>query len=211
MPSVRPIPGKPGHFVDRAGNVVVLTEARDTARYDTESLTAAIFTAGKTLNFFRNTTDKNDLDQNIPEAGKLVTGAERLILEAIGFSIQQQVFTKILGLNDAKAVLTHSYLELKLNKNVIAEGPAEYFPAGVGLYGQTTETASSVISNGVPSMATVRPLKEQQIVTDHHTVRCTSTIQARDWATATTFPTLGNETAIRIYCHGVLEQAATNN
>lgn len=211
MPSVRPIPGKPGHFVDQAGNVIVLTEARDTARYDTVQRAAGVLTAGTTLNWFRNTDDKIDIDNNCPEAGKLVTGAERLILESIGFDIESSNSTLIPGSGDYKRILCHAYLELKLNKNTIAEGPAVMFPSGLGVYGNTTENATAICSNGVPSMQTVRPLKEQQIVTDHHTVKATCTFQARTWLSTDTQPTTLVQTTLRLYCHGILEQAATNN
>lgn len=211
MASVRPIPGKPGHFVDASGRVTVLTEARETDRYDTVEAATGAITAGTALKFFRDLNNKNEIDANIPEAGKLVTGSERLILERIGVSIQAAAANIIASGADVKRLITAGLLEVKLNKHVIAEGPLEMFPAGYGISGQTTENASSVLNNGVPSAAAIKPLIEQQIVTTDHTVNAAVTFQARTWLTTSTMPTLDAQNVIRLYMHGVLEAAATNN
>lgn len=211
MASVRPIPGKPGHFIDAAGRVNVLTETRETDRYDSVQQASGAITAGTILRFFRDLNNKNDLDVNIPEAGKLVTGSERMILERIGVNIQASNSTLLLSAADAKAIMCAGYLEFKLNKNVIEDGPLERFPSGYGISGSTTENDQAVVNVGVPSTAAVRPLKEQQIITDAHTVQAGVTFQARTWLSTSTMPTLANQNVIRLYCHGLLESAATNN
>ena len=211
MPSVKPIAGKPGHFMDSSGQVIVLTETRETDRYDTEQQASGAITAGAILRFFRNLNNKNDLDANIPEAGKLVTGSERMILERLGVTIQASNSTLMLTVADLKRVMCAGYLEFRLNKNVIDDGPLEKFPSGYGVSGSTTETSQAVANVGVPSTAGVRNLKEQQIVTDAHTVAASITFQARTWLTTSTMPTLDNQTAVRLYAHGLLESAATNN
>lgn len=211
MASVRPIPGKPGHFVDASGVITVLTEARETDRYDTVQLAAGAITAGKTLKFFRDLNDKNELDSNIPEAGKLVTGSERLLLERIGVSIQASNSTLLTTGADYKRLMCAGYLEVKLNKFVIEEGPLEKFPSGYGLSGQTTDNASSIVNVGVPSAAAIKPLVEQQLITDSHTVNAQIIFQDRAWLNTDTMPTTDNQNVIRLYMHGILESAATNN
>jgi len=211
MPAVRPIPGKPGHFIDASGRVNVLTETRETDRYDSEQQAAGAITAGTILRYFRNLNNKNDLDANVPEAGKLVTGSERMILERIGVSIQASNSTLIPGANDVKRLMCAGYLEFKLNKNVIEDGPLEKFPSGYGVSGMTNENNAGVANIGVPSTAAVRALKEQQIITDAHTVAASITFQARTWLTTSTMPTTDVQNVIRLYAHGLLESAATNN
>lgn len=211
MSAVRPIPGKPGHFVDASGRVNVLTEARETDRYDTVQIASGAITAGAALKFFRDLTNKNELDTNIPEAGKLVTGSERLLLERIGLSIQASNSTLLASGADYKRIMCAGYLEIKLNRHVIEEGPMEKFPSGYGLSGQTTDNASSIVNVGVPSAAAIKPLIEQQLITDSHTVQAQLSFPSREWLTTSTMPTLDGQNAIRLYMHGILEAAATNN
>jgi len=211
MAAVRPIPGKPGHFIDAQGQVTVLTETRETDRYDSEQQASGAITAGTILRYFRNLNNKEDLDANIPEANKLVSGSERMILERIGVGVQASNSTLMATAADIKRIMCAGYLELKLNKTVIDDGPLEKFPSGYGVSGSTTENNQAVVNMGVPSTAAVKPLAEQQIITDAHTVKGTITFQARTWLTTSTMPTLDNQNVIRLYCHGLLETAATNN
>lgn len=211
MASVRPVPGKPGHFIDAAGRVNVLTEARETDRYDSVQQESGAITAGATLKFFRDLTNKNELDSNIPEAGKLVTGSERLLLERIGVSVQASNANLLASGGDVKRIMCAGFLEVKLNRHVIEEGPIEKFPSGYGISGQTTDNASSIVNIGVPSAAAIKPLVEQQLITDAHTINASVTFQSREWLTTSTMPTLDNQNVIRLYMHGILEAAATNN
>ncbi len=211
MASVKPIPGKPGHFRMADGTVIVFTEARETDRYDTEQIASGAITAGAVLTFFRDLNNKNDLDVNIPEAGKLVTGSERMIMESLGVSVQASNSTLILSSADLKRVMCAGFLEFKLNKCVIEDGPVEKYPSGYGPVGSTVENNAGIYSNGVASRAAVTPFKEQQIITDQHTVKATITFQARTWLSTSTMPTLDSQTVLRLYVHGILESAATNN
>jgi len=212
MATLRPLPGKPGKFFDNAtGKVVTLTEARETDRYDTVERVSGAMTAGTQLNFFRDLNNKNELDANIPEAGKLVTGSERMIIERIGFGIMPANSTLITTSADYKRIVSATFIEVKLNKFVVADGPCEVFPSGYGLTGQTTDNAASVMNLGVPSTAAQSKFVEQQVVTDQHTIKATATFQARSWLTTSTQPTLDNQNAMRLYIHGILESAATNN
>jgi len=211
MPALRPIPGKPGHFVDGSGEVIILTEAREADRYDSENLATGAISAGAKLQFFNDLTNKNDLDANFPEAGKLVTGAERMVMEWLGYSVQAAHGTNVVAGVDIKRHLCHGFLQLKLNKLVVEEGPLERFPPGYGMSGSTVENGAALINNGVPATASVRGLKELQMITDEHTVKCNVEFQARTWLTTSTLPTMGSETVGRVYIHGILESAATNN
>lgn len=211
MQTLRPIPGKPGQFRDNQGNVTIMTEARETDRYDTCEQASGAITAGDVLKYFRDLTSKNEIDTNVPEAGKLVTGAERLILERIGVSIQASNSTVLATTADYKRLMCAGFLEIKLNRHTIEEGPLEKFPSGYGLSGSSSENNTGVVNVGVPSAAAIRPLMEQQIITSDHTVSGEITFQGRSWLTNSTMPTLDGQNAVRLYMHGILESAATNN
>lgn len=211
MATLKPIPGRPGHFVDQSGKVIVLTEAREADRYDTENQATGAITAGSSLSYFETKTDKKELDANFPEPNKLVTGSERFVMEWLGVNVQPASGTNIATGRDIKRVVAHGFLEFRLNRNVVEDGPLERFPSGYGLSGSSAQSNEAVINLGVPATASVRGLKEQQVVTDQHTVKCSITFPSRAWLTTGTLPTLDSEIAIRIYCHGILESAATNN
>lgn len=212
MAALRPLPGKPGKFLDRtSGQVVTLTEARETDRYDTVAIASGAITAGTTYTFFRDLNNKNEIDYNIPEAGKLVTGAERFIIERLGLAIQAAGANLITTGADYKRICAHGFFLFQLNKFEIDAGPMEKFPAGVGLTGMTNENDAAVMNLGVPSTAAQSKFVEQQVVTDQHTVKASIAFQARTWLTTSTLPTIAQQTPVRCYVHGILESAATNN
>ena len=62
MATLKPIPGRPGHFVDQSGKVIVLTEAREADRYDTENQATGAMTAGSQLTFFQDKTNKLEIE-----------------------------------------------------------------------------------------------------------------------------------------------------
>ncbi|MFH1267094.1 MAG: hypothetical protein ABIK89_15310 [Planctomycetota bacterium] len=165
MNAVRPIPGKPGYFIDVAtGQEIVLTDARETDRYDTVEVAASVLSGISARKFFNSKEDKDDLDANFPSAGRLVTGSERFYLESLGLSIQGAQTSATLNAQDFKEILFHGYFTFKLNKYELEAGPMEKFPCGYGPYGATTETATSLLSIGVPSRAAVPKFLEQQII-----------------------------------------------
>jgi len=212
MNAVRPVPGKPGYFIDVAtGQEIVLTDARETDRYDTVEVAASALSGISARKFFNSKENKDDLDANFPSAGRLVTGSERFYLESLGLSIQGAQSDATLNAQDFKEILFHGYFVFKLNRYELESGPMEKFPCGYGPYGATTETSTSLLSIGVPSRAAVPKFLEQQIITEDHNVDAQITFPARGWLTTTTLPTPSAVTTIRLYCHGILESAATNN
>ena len=132
-------------------------------------------------------------------------------MEWFGYSVQPAGGTNICTGNDVKRHIAHGWLEFRLNKLVVEDGPLERFPPGYGLSGSTSQNNSAVLNNGVPATASVRGLKELQMITDEHTVKCKVTFQSRAWLTTSTLPTMDAETIGRTYVHGILESAATNN
>jgi len=212
MQTVRPVPGKPGAFVHAGSDEeFYLVNARETDIIDTVEVAASALSSVTARKFFNSLTDKNEIDANFPTAGKMVTGTERFYLESLGVSIQGAQTDATLKAQDFKEVLFHGFLKFMLNKYELESGPLEKYPCGYGPYGATTENDVSLLSNGVPSRAAIKGFLEQQIITEEHTVSAEITFPARGWLTTTTLPTLAAVVAIRLYCHGILESAATNN
>jgi hypothetical protein len=54
-------------------------------------------------------------------------------------------------------------------------------------------------------------LLEKQLVTSQHTVKAEIRFPARTWLSTSTMPTTDSQAAVRLYCHGIIESAATNN
>jgi hypothetical protein len=205
------MPGQPGRFIDKDGEEFQITGAMETDRYDSAQIASGLIAVSHVLNFFQDKTNKNALDTNMPEASKLVTGAEQLYLERIGVSIEASNSTLIATSADYKRLMCGGFLEIRLNRDLLTEGPLAVYPSGYGLAGSTTDNAASVMNIGVPSATAVRPLLEQQIITSKHTVKASITFPARTWLSTSTMPTLDNQNVLRLYCHGILEFAATNN
>lgn len=210
--SVRPIPGQPGHFVDNAtGEITVFTNAREGNRYDTDQLAAGQMVAGQKLTFFKNVANKEELDTNIPEANKLVTGAEQLLIDRVGVSIQASNSSLFATAKDVARIMCAGFLEITFNGHIVIQGPLEMFPSGYGMSGMTNESGHAVVNIGVPSAAAIQPLLEKQLATSKHTVKAEIRFPARTWLSTSDMPTTDSQQAVRLYCHGLIEAAATNN
>lgn len=210
--SVRPIPGRPGHFVDNAtGEITVFTNAREGNRFDSDQLAAGLMTAGQKLTFFKNVANKEELDTNIPEANKLVTGAEQLLIDRVGVSIQQSNSSLFATAKDIARIMCAGFLDISFNGHTVVHGPLEMFPSGYGMSGMTNESGVAIANIGVPSAAAIQPLEEKQLATSKHTVKGEIRFPARTWLTTSDMPTLDAQTVVRVYCHGIIESAATNN
>lgn len=52
---------------------------------------------------------------------------------------------------DVNNLLTQSYMEFWVNNKIYLEGPLQCFQGGAGIYGNTAQTGSAILSNGVPN------------------------------------------------------------
>lgn len=67
-----------------------------------------------------------------------------LILKSLGFYILTDA-----RLYDINQVFKFSYFEFKIDEKVFFQGPMVFHPAGMGVYGVSTQTAESAYSNGL--------------------------------------------------------------
>jgi hypothetical protein len=207
-----PVQGRPGVFFDdqtRTYKRMAFESVQ--SRYDTVEQAAGAISAGAILTLFRDLTNKNKIDANFPAAGKLVTGSEHLDVNHIGIELPQIHDTAMLTARDAMRITSHGYLDFKLNGQTVCEGVLAAFPGGYGVVGNTTESNTTIVSNGVAAMTAVKKWQETQLISEQHQVEATITFQNRTWISNFTMPTLDNAVGIRCHVHGRLSKAATLN
>jgi len=177
---------QPGVFVGSDGEKIKLVEWRDDWRYDSVVVWNGTtpMPAGIQFVFFRDLGGKDPIDINISQARRLSAG-EEMIIKYFGlhFSTRAPGGTEIIPLN-FKWAAERLYLNFKINKQDVAEGPAMCFQTGLGVSGYTSQATTSILSNGVPSMAAVRPLLVEQKVTSERDLDASLTHSGADWIQA---------------------------
>jgi len=215
MPALQPVPGSPGEFIDADGNKIRIVEYREDTKYDTIEVAAGLMAAGTQFTFFRDLAGKNPIDSNFTTPRRLPSG-EKMVLTHIGVYVRLCAGNVIPTPADLKRVYENAYYVLRVNQLLVAEGPAIMFPAGFGLYGQTTENNSGVISNGVPSRAAQTPLRQPQLLTENHDINGMLNFDGRiGWVTAVgaggtiVMPTTIADMLVTATLHGLVSSAAT--
>lgn len=200
---------EPGVFYDDVLNKFVkIVEWKVDDRYDTVVTAAGAITAGTQKNFWRTLSDKDNIDGNFPQAGKVLGTGEEMILERVGMHIPLAVGNTIIPPTDIKKAAEGFYVELKINRDPIASGPAIRFPSGYGLAGQTTDNAAGVITNGVPSTAAAAKLARPHDLQSTTDVAALGTWYDHVWD-ATNMPTLVGKVWHKLHLHGLIKAAAT--
>lgn len=199
-----------GKFIDSAtGNVIHLTEAYYGSRYDTVVTASGAVTADTVKKFFDSTSNKSGVDGNFPQANRVLSAGEEMVLEHIGVYIPTCMGNTVVPPADIKKGAENAFIEVKIDKDLIAEGPAIDFPSGRGLAGQTVENGAGVVSLGVPSTAAVRPLPETQKLDDKTDVQGTRLVWHDHVWDATNMPTLAGKVWHRLGLFGLITNPAT--
>jgi len=185
-----------------------IVEYYDGEKYDTVNLDSGAITAGNSLNLFRDLTDKEKIDTNFDTQRRISKGEEMLV-KRIGADIPNAYGNSLLRGADIKKVLYGGFLNVKINKIDVAEGPLVMFPCGYGAVGNTTENNASIVSNGVASTASQRQLEKIHEITSEHDISGTVTFYDHLWDTTTNMPTLDQRVHIRVMLGGLIRRAAT--
>jgi len=210
----------PGQMLVGSGANAVKVEVknvRDAVVYDTVEILAAAVTEGQELNFFRDITNKDKIDTNITTSRRLATGEQ---MKVLWVGIYFPTFTGNTRAHylDILRVLDNGFLELKLNKKLVAEGPLWMFPTGYGAYGTiAAENASSapatptnqygVITNGLPATKLQYRLREPADIYSEHDISGKVTFYGRNWLTAASFtemPTLTTALTVKMVLGGLI-------
>jgi hypothetical protein len=185
-----------------------LTERYYGSRYDTVVTAAGAITASTQKKFFNTMTDKDKTDANFPAARRLLSAGEEMTLEQIGIYIPQCIGNTLVSVTDMKRGSENFYIDFKIDRDTVAEGPAITFAPGYGLAGNSTENASGNVTIGVPSSAAVRKLAETQPLDDESDIECVGTWFDHVWD-ATNMPTLITKVWHRLHAIGLIVKPAT--
>jgi hypothetical protein len=222
--ALQPVEGQPGLFRDTdTGQVVNIRDFRESDKYDTIVIPAdQSITAGTEFYFFADLNQKRSTDTNLMTQRKLSAG-ESMVLDRIGLYFRLAVGNETTKPRDLKKTFENSYYSLRINEILQDEGPSVKFPSGYGIYGQTNETDSGIVSIGVPATASAARLVKKQLLNQNHELNGTLRFDARNWAVSPgagsamgplpanypIVPILDVPVMITNYLHGLIRAAVT--
>ena len=222
--ALQPIEGQPGLFRDTdSGAVVNIRDFSESDKYDTIVIPAGVsIEPGTEFVFFQDIQGKRETDTNFKTARKLSAG-ESMVLDRIGLYFRLAVGNTTTKPRDLKKTFENSYYRLRINEILQEEGPAIKFPSGYGVYGQTNETDSGIVSIGVPATASAARLVKKQMLNQNHELDGVMRFDARNWAVSpgvgsalgpiptpyTMAPSLDEPVMITNYLHGLIRAAVT--
>jgi hypothetical protein len=219
--ALQPIEGQPGLFRDTdTGQVVNIRDFREGDKYDSTVIPSnEIITTGTEIVFFQDIQGKRDTDSNFKTPRKLSAG-ESMVLDRIGLYFRLAVGNSITSARDVMKVVENCFYSLKINDILQDEGPAIKFPSGYGLYGNTTENNTSIVSVGVPATASAARLIKKQMLNQNHELNGVMRFDARTWAASPNpagftnvvviiQPTLDTPIITTNYLHGLIRAAVT--
>ena len=213
--ALRPIKGEPGKFLDTvSGEILDISDYREDDKWDTVYAPAGAVTAGSEFIFFRDIQNKRDIDTNFTQVSRLSAG-EEVIVDRVGFTVRNATGNLLPTPSDIKKVVENGFLDVRVNRLLLLQGPALKFPSGYGLSGNTVETGQGIVSVGVPSTAAAARLLKTQLLTSSHEVSATLTFQPRPWAVAAglnaqdALPTFATDMFFTVWLHGMIKAAVS--
>ncbi len=218
---LQPIEGQPGLFRDTDTNQVVnIRDFREGDKYDTVVIPSGeTIATGTELVFFQDLQGKRDTDTNFKTQRKLSAG-ESMVLDRIGLYCRMATGNSITSGRDIMKAIENSFYKLTINEILQDEGPSIKFPTGYGLYGNTTENNTSIMSIGVPATASAARLIKKQLLNQNHELNGTMRFDPRSWTQQTNpagftgtvtvvQPELATPLLITNYLHGLIRSAVT--
>ena len=213
--ALRPIKGEPGKFLDTvSGEVLDISDYREDDKYDTTFIAAGAVVAGTQLIFLRDIQNKREIDTNFTQVSRLSAG-EEVIVDRVGFTVRNATGNLLPTPSDIKKVTENGFLDVRVNRLLLIQGPAIKFPSGYGLAGNTVETGQGIVSIGVPSTAAASRLLKTQLLTSQHEVEATLTFHPRPWAVAAglaladSMPTFDTSMFFTTWLHGMVKAAVS--
>lgn len=176
------VPGKnPGELVIPAlGRTIKMVEWREDGFYDSVQTSVVTPTAGTSLEFFRDLSNKNLQHTNLRTARRIPAGSE-FIMARIGVVIAQAFGNSLPDDADQIKLAYAASLTFKINDRLISEGPAVNYQSGIGMTGSTTRNATGVVTVGVPSAAAAPSLMVAQPVADDDDLVATLDFKDNAW------------------------------
>ena len=208
-----PVKGKPGTiYVPAIGKEITQIDSREDDVFDSVGFASGAITAGREYKFFDVTSDKNEQHTNVTKTHKILGGHE-LSLTRIGLLVRSSTGDAgALGAADVKRIYDNAAFEAQIGKRDIGEGPAIKFQSGYGVSGNSSENATAIVSNGVPSGAAAPSLLVQQDVTDDDDIYSrlffpdAAWLTAAYWGTVYAMPTIALRGVVTCFWHGIIRK-----
>ena len=197
-------------FIPALGKAFQQIELREDDVYDTIVVASGAQAAGTEYIYFRDVSDKFELDTNLPQTRRIQAGDEVAVFR-IGLHPRESLGNTLPIFNDYRKIFSTSALEVKFNRRVITEGPSIKYPTGYGLGGFSDETGATAVSVGVPSIAAAPTLFVPQQLKDNDDLSGKLRFpngNSNAWAIAAasyTAPTLGGAVRVSLFLHGVMK------
>lgn len=205
-------PNKPGViFIPELGEEFLLSKEREGSFYDTVEQASGAISAGATLNWFQNFSNKNNQHFNAGKNAKLPSG-NALAMTRTGVVILQAQGNTVAVDTDILKVAYAGSVNFEINERIILKGePLFMLPSGYGMAGMTTQTTTGVITTGIPSAAAAPQLRNAQPVLDRDDLNSKLTFPNNSWiAGGAVLPTLTNAVSFMHVLYGVIKQPVAN-
>jgi hypothetical protein len=201
-----PVPNEPGAlFIPALGRKIKMVEWREDDFYDSVLQASGAISAGTSLEFFRDLSNKNLQHTNLRTARRIPAGSE-FIMARLGVLIAQAVGETLATDDDTLVVAYAGSLTFKLNDRLISEGMLVKYQTGIGVTGSTTRTGTGVVTLGVPSAAAAPSLMVAQPVSDTDDLMGTVDFKSATWISGYSTPTLTNAVLFTIMLHGFIKK-----
>lgn len=188
------------------GRSIRLVEWREDDFFDTEQFAAVTPTAGSSLEFFRDLSDKNIQHTNLKTPRRIPAGSE-FILTRIGLVPHQALANTLVTDDDIIKMSYACSLRFQINDRLISEGPMFKYQSGYGVTGSTTRNATGVVTLGVASAAAAPNLLVAQSVKDDDDLNATLDVKDNAWINGgSTMPTLTTRAAVSLMLHGLIKK-----
>ena len=200
------IPTKnPGEvYIPSLGKTFQQVELREDDVFDNIVIPSGAIAAGTEFVFFRDLTNKNEQDTNIPTQKRIASGDEVAVFR-IGIHPREAIGTALPTFNDMRKVLGNGQLDVKFNRRQISTGPMIKYPSGYGMGGYSDETGATAVTVGVPSVAAAPTLFVPQQLKDDDDLNCRLRFPDASWVSGYAAPTLGAAVKIALLLHGVMK------
>lgn len=129
--------------------------------YDTWRLAVGSISAGSVFDYFTTpkgsvgsgfTSAKNELHTNITTAGQM----PYKVFRAVGIRLYAYTIGNApISVANANQVFNNLLLTFRKEDRAILQIPCAWIPAGIGVYGSTTNTATDIITNGMPVLSNI--------------------------------------------------------
>lgn len=199
--------GDPGVYViPELGKEVKIVDLDEHDFFDVQVLAAGALAANSVLEYFATiSSTKKLIDQNVKTARK-IPGGEAFLLRRVGVHCPGAVGNTTPAPSDLKKAYENGFLDLRINDDVVCDGPLTRFPSGYGLVGTTNESDQGFVTNGVASTVAAQLRMREQAINEKHELSATITYYDHVWD-ATNMPTFLTKVWVRLHLHGLRERA----